>query len=87
MEGVDTGFDNVGGSVEIGLADFQVDDALALTLQGAGFVEDFESGFGAEPGHAAGKQQFVLRGLGHEDERSLIKSQTLYYTLQSRRLF
>ncbi len=35
---VGAGFDHVGGSVKIGLADFQVDHALALTLQRARLV-------------------------------------------------
>ena len=36
---------------------------LALALQGAGPVQDFKSRLGAEPRHAAGKLQFVVRWL------------------------
>jgi hypothetical protein len=70
MQGVDRGFDHVGGSVEVGLPNLEVDDAAALTLEGAGFIQNLEGGLGAQPGHAAGKLQFVLRGFCHGDEGS-----------------
>jgi hypothetical protein len=47
-----------------------MNDAFALALKGAGFVQDFEGGFGAQARHAAGELQFVLRGLRHDDQRS-----------------
>ncbi len=52
---VDTGFDDIRRCVEIGLADFQVDDILALLLERAGAVEDFKGGFSAEARHATGE--------------------------------
>jgi hypothetical protein len=70
VKSVDGGFDYVGGSIEIGLADFQVDDALPLTFQRTRFVQDFESRLGAEARHAACQLQFVLRGLCHDGWRS-----------------
>ena len=55
VQRIDAGLDHVGGSVEIGLADFEVDDALALALERARFIQNFEGSFGAEARHAAGK--------------------------------
>ena len=42
------GLDDMGRRVEIGLADLEVDDALAGGLEGLGAGEDFECGLGAE---------------------------------------
>jgi hypothetical protein len=47
-----------------------MDDALALALERPRFVQDFESGLSSEAGHAAGKLQFVLRGLSHDGRNS-----------------
>src|SRR5579862_5327394 len=53
--GVGARLDDVGGRVEIGLADFQVDDAFALPLKGAGLIQNFKGGFGTETRHAPRK--------------------------------
>ena len=53
-QGVDAGIDHVCGRVEVGLTDFEMDDALALTLQGARFIQNFKGSLGAEARHAAG---------------------------------
>ena len=63
--GVDAGFHDICGSVEVGLADFQMNDAFALALEGAGFVQNFESSLGAQARHATGELQFVLNGSWH----------------------
>jgi hypothetical protein len=60
MKRVDSRLDDVGGRVEVGLADFQVNDFFALLFERAGAVQNFKGGFGAEPRHAAGQTQFVL---------------------------
>ena len=48
-------FHDVLGRVEIGLADFEMDDVLALLLQGAGTDQNFKSGLGAKTRHALGQ--------------------------------
>ena len=45
----DAGLYNVFRSIEVGLANFQVDDLLALALERSRFVEHLESGLGAQP--------------------------------------
>ena len=57
--------DHVRRRIEVGLADLQMNDVLALTLQRARFVQYLERGFGAQARHAAGELQFVLRGSLH----------------------
>ncbi len=52
-QGVDAGVDHVCGRVEIRFADFQMNDALALALEGTRFVQNFEGGLGAQARHAA----------------------------------
>ena len=54
MECVNTSFDDVGGGVEVGFADLEVNDLFALLFKSAGSVQDFKGGFSAEPRHAAG---------------------------------
>ncbi len=66
VQRVHGGFHDIGRGVEIGLADFQVDDALALAFQGPRLGQNFKSSFGAQPRHAAGQLQFVLCGLCHD---------------------
>ena len=49
--GIESGFaslDYVSGSVEIGLADFEMDDVFALGLKGAGFLQYGEGTFELE---------------------------------------
>src|SRR5579862_4852042 len=67
-QGVDARLDHVRGRVKVRLANFEMDDALALALKGAGLIQNFERGFSAEPRHAAGELQFVLGGLRHDDK-------------------
>ena len=57
VQGVAAGFDDVGGRVEIGLADFQVNNALALRFQGTRPDQHFEGGLGAQPRHPLGQTQ------------------------------
>ena len=51
-QGVDAGLDDVGGRVEVGLADLEVDDVAPLRLERAGADQDFKRGFGPEPLHS-----------------------------------
>ena len=55
VESVDPGLYDIGGGIEVRFANFQVNDFFALFLEGAGAIQDFKSGFGAEPRHPAGK--------------------------------
>ena len=50
---LDRSLDDMAGCLEVGLADRQADDALALGLQRLGAGQDFERGFGAKAAHAA----------------------------------
>ena len=47
------GLDDMGRSLEVRLADAEIDDLLALGLQGLGAGEHFEGGLGAQAAHAA----------------------------------
>ncbi len=53
-QGVDAGVNHVRRRVEIRFADLEMNDAFALTLEGAGFVQNFERSLGTQPRHAAG---------------------------------
>ena len=57
---VDTGFDDVGGRVHVGLADFEMDNVSSLPLEGAGANQHLEGGFRSQPRHALGQAQFGL---------------------------
>jgi hypothetical protein len=52
---LDRRFDDMRRGKKIGLADSQIDDALALGLERLGAGQDLECGFGAEPGHGLGE--------------------------------
>ena len=52
-------------SIEIGLADFQVDNVLALPLQSASALQHFKCSLRAQARHAASQAQLVLKGLRH----------------------
>src|SRR5712691_7193064 len=67
-------FDDVVGSVEIGFADLEMNDFFSLALQSTGLVQDFESGFSAQPGHAVSEAQFILGGSCHRSKRKIITS-------------
>ncbi len=54
LKGLNSSVDYVLGSIKIRLADFQVDDFLALSFQRPSFGQDFESGFGAQILHSVG---------------------------------
>ena len=54
VQGLGGGLDHVGGGVEVGLADLQVDDVFALGFQGPRLDQHFEGGFGAQARHAPG---------------------------------
>jgi len=65
FEGFDAGLNDVLGRIKVGLANFQVDDIFALTLQGARLVQHFEGSLGAQSRHALGQAEFVLRSFFH----------------------
>ena len=67
LQGANPRLDDVRGSIKIWLANFEVDDFLALLFQRAGAIENFESGFRPEPRHPAGQAQIVGRCSGHRD--------------------
>ena len=52
---IDAGIDNVGGRVEIRLADFEMNDVASLCFQGLRFYQNFECRFGAKSLHALGQ--------------------------------
>ena len=52
LQRLDRGVGDVGGGVEVGLADLEVDDAAPLGLEGPGANQDFEGGLRAEPRQA-----------------------------------
>ena len=54
VQRVHTRFHDVRRSVEIRLANLEVDHALALALQRPGLIQDLKGGFGAQSRHAAG---------------------------------
>ncbi len=53
-KGLHTGFNNVLGRIEVGLADLQMNDLLALGFQHPGFRQHFESGLCTQIHHPAG---------------------------------
>ena len=57
--------DDVGGRVEIGLADFQMDNIIALGFEGTGPDQYFEGSLGTQARHAPGQPQLSLRGFAH----------------------
>ena len=60
VKSVDASLDDVGRGIEVGFANFEMNDFFALFLELAGAVQDFKGGFGAKPRHPAGKTQFEL---------------------------
>ena len=77
------GLHDIRGGIEVGLSDFQMDDASALALEGSGFVQNFEGRLSAKAGHAAGKLQFVCGGslhIGSSGRERPLKRQTADYT-------
>ena len=71
-ESGDSGVHDVGGSVEIWLADFEMDDVLALGFQRPRAVQDFECSFRPQPRHALGQPQLELEGPGHKAKRLIL---------------
>ena len=65
MQGVAGRFDDVRRSVEIGLADFQVNNVSALLFQGARLYQNFKGGFRAQARHAARQAKFCLGCWSH----------------------
>jgi hypothetical protein len=51
LNGGDAGVANIWRRVEIGFADFQVDDVASLRLKRSRADEDFEGRFATEPAH------------------------------------
>src|SRR4029077_7163945 len=64
-QSADSGLNHIGRRVEVRLANFQMDDFLTLTFQGACLIQDFKGGFSAEPGHALSQSKFMLCGWIH----------------------
>ncbi len=62
VEGVDSGFDDIGRRVEVGLADFQVNDLFALFFKGAGADSELQRRFRCRGG-TSGWQGGVRVGL------------------------
>jgi len=60
-QGLNAGFDDVLGGFEVGLADLQMDDFLALGFQRPGFSQHLKGGFGAQVHHSAGDGHVVSR--------------------------
>jgi len=63
VQGVHGGLDDVGGRVEVRLADLQVDDLAARRFERPGSRQDLERRLGAEPRDAC--RQPPLRSLRH----------------------
>jgi hypothetical protein len=55
VERIDGGFHDVLRSIEIGLADFQMNDRSALLLKGAGADQNLERSLGSQARHAPGQ--------------------------------
>ena len=70
---IDGGVDDIGGRVEVRLADLQVNDVLALRLQRAGPDQHFKGGFGAEARHALGQPQLGNTLGGRHNDKSSIR--------------
>ena len=51
--------DDVARRIEIGLADFQMNDVAALRLERSRFHQHFERGLRAESRHALGEPEFM----------------------------
>ena len=62
--------DDVARRIEIRLPDLEMNDVAALCLQRSCLHQHFESGLGAEAGHAFGEAKF--EGLSHDGEISII---------------
>ena len=73
-QGADSSFNHVGRSVEIGLANFQVDNLLTQTLQCPRLVQDFKGSLSPEPRHALSQSKFVLRSFFHSEAKHSIIS-------------
>src|SRR5579884_1206397 len=56
---------DVAGSVEIRLANFEVDDLFSLGFESAGSNQDFKGCFGTQPLHAARELQRTSRWDSH----------------------
>jgi hypothetical protein len=61
FQGLDTCLNDVDGCFEIGLADAEIDDVLALGGKFLGAGEDLEGTLGAEAGHGLGKLEHFSR--------------------------
>src|SRR5262249_34521623 len=69
---LDARLDDVLRSIKIGFADFEMDDVLALALEFAGAVEDFECSFSSEARHALSQPQFELDRTRHKAKRVIV---------------
>jgi hypothetical protein len=81
-KGVDRGFNHVRGGVEVGLADFEMNNVAAFGFKGSGPHENFKSGLGSQALHAFCKTEWerLARDFGVVElncRRSHIGSQPL----------
>ena len=65
VQGVHCRIDDVRRSIEIGLANFQVNDISALCFQGSRLYQNFKGSFRAQPRHALGQTQFSMDCFAH----------------------
>jgi hypothetical protein len=70
-----SGLHDVGGSGEIRLANLQVNDLFASCFQFAGAYQHFESALCAQPRHALGQANRLLRDCTHSDLSSTSKTE------------
>ena len=59
------GVNDVSGRIEVGLADFQVNNIFAFGFQRPRPDQHLEGGLRPQPGHAPGQPQLSLRGFAH----------------------
>lgn len=64
-QGVDPGLNHIRGCIEVGLANFQMNDFLARTLQRTRLVQDLKGRFRAQSRHTLSQMKFVLCGFIH----------------------
>jgi hypothetical protein len=69
MQSVGRRLDDIARRIEIGLANFEMNNVSAFCLQRSRFHQDFERSLSAEARHPLGEAKFV--GLSHDAEMSI----------------
>ena len=72
VEGVASGIDDVGRSIEIRFSDLEMNDVPALCFQRPRLHQNLKRGLGAEARHTLCKAEFA--GLSHDAEISIINA-------------